>query len=210
MIQDVVYNHFTPDGERAESALTRPIRRGTSTTGTRGRRATTRPSSRRLRQINETTAGTSTTTRPAGSRASGKSPVRQLFISSAAALMIEFHVDGFRVDQTSSLHSYASLHADGRPATAARIFGAKFLREWTTTMRLLKPAAFLIAEDHSGGARSRRPPTRVVSGSMPRGTRTSITTWWATPVGARNAPTFSAWWALEMTDRWPSIPLPGS
>ena len=28
--------------------------------------------------------------------------VRKLFISSAAALVIDFHVDGFRVDQTTS------------------------------------------------------------------------------------------------------------
>jgi 1,4-alpha-glucan branching enzyme len=33
---------------------------------------------------------------------------------------------------------------------SARIFGAKFLREWTRTLRLLKPGVFLIAEDHSG------------------------------------------------------------
>lgn len=76
--------------------------------------------------------------------------VRKLFISSAAMLVDEFHVDGFRVDQTTSLHAYAKLHADGRPANGARIFGQKFLREWTRTMRLVRPDVILIAEDHSG------------------------------------------------------------
>src|SRR5262249_22728020 len=71
-----------------------------------------------------------------------------LFTSSAAVLMAEFHVDGFRVDQTTSIRSYASLHADGRPADAARAHGAKFLREWTRTLRLIRPSVFLIAEDH--------------------------------------------------------------
>ncbi|RAI44231.1 alpha-amylase family glycosyl hydrolase [Rhodoplanes roseus] len=76
--------------------------------------------------------------------------VRKLFISSAAMLVDEFHVDGFRVDQTTSLHSYAVIHADGRAADHARIFGSKFLREWTRTLRLVRPDVILIAEDHSG------------------------------------------------------------
>ena len=76
--------------------------------------------------------------------------VRKLFISSAAMLVDEFHVDGFRVDQTASLHSYAVIHADGRAADNACIFGAKFLREWTRTMRLVRPHIILLAEDHSG------------------------------------------------------------
>ncbi len=76
--------------------------------------------------------------------------VRKMFISSAAMLVAEFHFDGFRVDQTTSLHSYAVLHADGRPAQRARQFGAKFLREWTRTVRMIRPNAILIAEDHSG------------------------------------------------------------
>jgi len=42
------------------------------------------------------------------------------------------------------------VHADGRPADNARVFGAKFLREWTRTLQLIKPNIFLTAEDHSG------------------------------------------------------------
>ena len=67
---------------------------------------------------------------------------RKMFISSAAALLSEFHVDGFRVDQTTSIHSYAVFDADGRPAGNARVFGAKFLREWTRTLQLVKPNVF--------------------------------------------------------------------
>ena len=76
--------------------------------------------------------------------------VRQLFISSAAAFVAECHIDGFRLDQTTSIHAYPALHADGRHADNAATFGIKFLRQWTRTMRLLKPNIFLMAEDYSG------------------------------------------------------------
>lgn len=85
--------------------------------------------------------------------------VRQLFTSSAASLLLDFHLDGFRVDQTTSMHAYAKIHADGAAADRARIFGAKFLREWVRTMQLVKPSAFLIAEDHSGWEAVTRPST---------------------------------------------------
>lgn len=77
--------------------------------------------------------------------------VRKLFISSAAALIHEFHVDGLRVDQTTSIHGYAVLHANGAPADDARIFGQKFLRELTRTLKLIRPSVMLMAEDHSEG-----------------------------------------------------------
>ncbi|WP_207944917.1 alpha-amylase family glycosyl hydrolase [Actinomadura rubrisoli] len=76
--------------------------------------------------------------------------VRQYLISSAVAHMVQFHVDGFRMDQTTSIHAYSVLHADGRPVGAANAFGAKFLRELTRTLRLIRPEVFLLAEDHSG------------------------------------------------------------
>lgn len=76
--------------------------------------------------------------------------VRKLFVSSAVALALEFHVDGFRLDQTTSIHAYPVVHADGRPADHAKAFGCKFLREFTRTLKLVKPTVFLIAEDHSG------------------------------------------------------------
>jgi 1,4-alpha-glucan branching enzyme len=76
--------------------------------------------------------------------------VRSMFISSAVALMLEFHVDGFRVDQTTSIHSYNALHANGQPVPDANEFGAKFLREFCRTLRLIRPGIMLTAEDHSG------------------------------------------------------------
>jgi len=83
--------------------------------------------------------------------------VRQVFISSAAWLVTECHVDGFRLDQTSSIHQYAVIHANGDPAARARAFGVKFLKQWTRTMRLLKPGLFLSAEDYSGWAEMTAP-----------------------------------------------------
>ncbi|MBI2909588.1 MAG: alpha amylase C-terminal domain-containing protein [Chloroflexi bacterium] len=84
--------------------------------------------------------------------------VRQMFISSAAAIVEDFHVDGFRVDMTASLHQLNVRHADGRPVGHANQFGAKLLREWTSTLKLVKPNVFLIAEDHSGWAKVTEPP----------------------------------------------------
>ena len=75
--------------------------------------------------------------------------VRQIFISSAAWLMTTCHVDGFRLDQTSSIHQYPTVHGTGQPAGRAAAFGTKFLKQWTRTMRLLKPGLFLTAEDYS-------------------------------------------------------------
>jgi 1,4-alpha-glucan branching enzyme len=75
--------------------------------------------------------------------------VRQLFISSAAWFVERCHVDGFRLDQTSSIHQYPVIHATQSPAPRAAAFGTKFLRQWTRTMRLLKPGLFLSAEDYS-------------------------------------------------------------
>lgn len=82
--------------------------------------------------------------------------VRKMFISSAIALVEEFHVDGFRVDQTTSIHLYNKVPVSAigdkttwRPASHANIFGGKFLREFGRTMRLFRPNIILIAEDHS-------------------------------------------------------------
>ena len=79
-------------------------------------------------------------------------PVRQLFISSAVEFVEEFHVDALRVDLTQAIHRDNALHADrGRtPVPRANLLGQKFLREWSRTLRLVRPSAILIAEDHTG------------------------------------------------------------
>jgi 1,4-alpha-glucan branching enzyme len=76
--------------------------------------------------------------------------VRALFVSSAVLLADEFHIDGLRVDQTASIHSYNSLHANGQPVGSANVCGRKFLRELCQTMKTVQPREVMIAEDHSG------------------------------------------------------------
>jgi 1,4-alpha-glucan branching enzyme len=76
--------------------------------------------------------------------------VRQQFIAGAAGLIDECHVDGFRVDLTQAFHRDNRLRADGAAVGIANLFGQKLLREWSRTLRMIKPNAILIAEDHSG------------------------------------------------------------
>ncbi|BAZ32413.1 alpha amylase, C-terminal all-beta [Cylindrospermum sp. NIES-4074] len=139
VILDVVYNHYNPDGERAEWSYDSNIQEHNIYYWYEGK-STDYPQPEGGYVDNGST---------------GFSPrfyeeiVRKMFISSAAVLMEEFHVDGFRVDQTTSMHLYNVLHADGRPLSNVNVFGAKFLREWTRTQKLIRPTALLIAEDHS-------------------------------------------------------------
>ncbi|HSC89745.1 MAG TPA: alpha-amylase family glycosyl hydrolase [Polyangiaceae bacterium] len=76
--------------------------------------------------------------------------VRQQFIASAALLVEECHVDGLRVDLTQAFHRDNVLHANGAPLPTVNAWGMKFLRQWTRTLRLLRPDLMLIAEDHTG------------------------------------------------------------
>ncbi len=75
--------------------------------------------------------------------------VRHLFVDSAVMLIDEFHIDGFRVDQTTSIHNYNSLHLIGTELAQANIHGAKFLLEFCATIQAVHPNAILTAEDHS-------------------------------------------------------------
>jgi len=76
--------------------------------------------------------------------------VRHVFVSSAAGFLEECHVDGLRVDLTQAMHRDNALHANGQSVGAANLFGAKTLREWSRTVRFIRPNSLLIAEDHSG------------------------------------------------------------
>jgi 1,4-alpha-glucan branching enzyme len=140
VILDVVYNHYTFDSERAEWAYDSNAPEHNIYYWYEGR-ASDWPNADGGYVDN-------------GS--SGWAPrfwdemVRQMFISSAAALVSEFHFDGFRVDLTTAIHRDTVAHGDGRPIYNARLFGQKFLREWTRTLRLISSNVFLIAEDHSG------------------------------------------------------------
>jgi 1,4-alpha-glucan branching enzyme len=139
VIMDVVYNHYSPDAGRAEWAYDSDVPE---------------------QNIYYWYEGNSTDyPQPDGgyvdNMSTGFSPrfheemVRKMFISSAVTLLEEFHVDGFRMDQTTGMHLYNVLHADGRPLGNVNVFGAKFLRELTRTLKLIRPDVVLIAEDHS-------------------------------------------------------------
>jgi 1,4-alpha-glucan branching enzyme len=74
--------------------------------------------------------------------------VRAMFVSSALTLAAEYKVDGFRVDQTTSIRSYNVLHGDGRGLQHVNAFGAKLLRELTRSLKFINPHVMLFAEDH--------------------------------------------------------------
>jgi 1,4-alpha-glucan branching enzyme len=139
VIQDVVYNHFDSDADRAEWAY---------------------DSDAPERNIYYWYEGTRADYPSADggyldNGSSGFTPrfweekVRHLFVSSAAGFVEESHVDGLRVDLTQAIHRDNVRHADGRSVGNANQFGAKMLREWSRTLRLIKPTVMLIAEDHS-------------------------------------------------------------
>ncbi len=154
VISDVVYNHVTPDGERAEWMYDTDDNERNAYYWYEGR-ASDYPAFDQAVQA----AGHPDWVGQGGysdNMSTGFAPryydemVRKMIISSAVTLVEEFHIDGFRADQTTSIHSYNALHADGRPAPDANLFGAKMLREWSRTLLLINPQVMLTAEDHSG------------------------------------------------------------
>ena len=140
VIQDVVYNHFDANAERAEWGYDSDA-----------------PEQNGYYWYEGATSDHST---PRGgyldNRSSGYTPnfreecVRQLFITSAVEFLEEFHVDGFRVDLTQAIHRDNTLVDNGWSVPQANLYGQKFLREWTRTLRMLRPGVILVAEDHSG------------------------------------------------------------
>lgn len=148
VLLDVVYNHYTFDAERAEWAYDSNAPENNIYYWYEGR----------ARDYPDPTGGYIDNGSSGWGPRYWEEPVRRLFTSSAAALASEFHFDGFRVDLTTAIHRDAVIHADGRPAESARMFGQKFLREWSRTLDLIKPDAFLIAEDHSHWAAVHQSP----------------------------------------------------
>ena len=140
VIQDVVYNHYDNEVERAQWQYDSAAPEGNIYYWYEGR-----PSDYRFSDGGYLDNGSS-----------GFAPrfweeiVRQQFISSAAFLIEEMHVDGLRVDLTQAIHRDNTLHADGRSIGNANVFGQKFLREWSRTLRMIRPTVMLIAEDHTG------------------------------------------------------------
>ncbi|MGO9258300.1 MAG: alpha-amylase family glycosyl hydrolase [Bryobacteraceae bacterium] len=83
--------------------------------------------------------------------------VRQMFTSSAAAVLDDFHFDGLRVDLTDAIHQNNSLNFNGESIGDANLYGIKFLRELARTVKMVNPQAFLIAEDHTGWSAMTQP-----------------------------------------------------
>jgi len=143
VILDVGYNHFAQDADRAEWSF-----------DTDGTLAPEHNSyywyEGKLTDYRDWTGGY------VNNGSSGWAPryweeqVRAMFTSSAAMLIDEYHIDGLRVDLTGAIHQDNSLNADGRSLGNANQFGTKLLREFTRTVKLIRPNAFLIAEDHTG------------------------------------------------------------
>lgn len=141
VIQDVCYNHFDREAERAESQYDSTAPQQNIYYWYEGR-----PEDHPAPENGYLQNGSS-------GRAPRywEEPVRQLFISSAAEFVAEFHVDGLRVDLTQAFHRDNHLEMEnGWKVEAANLFGQKLLREWTGTLKALRPSVMLIAEDHSG------------------------------------------------------------
>jgi 1,4-alpha-glucan branching enzyme len=141
VIQDVVYNHYDNDAERAEWQYDSTAPEQNIYYWYEGR-----PSDYSSPDHGYLSNG-----------ATGRTPrfweehVRQQFISGAAFLIEEMHVDGLRVDLTQAMHRDNVLEGDrARSVGSANIFGQKLLREWSRTLRMIKPTVMLIAEDHTG------------------------------------------------------------
>ncbi len=140
VLQDVVYNHYDNDADRAEWQYDSTAPEQNIYYWYEGNRSD---------YPNENGGYLN-------NNSSGYSPryweenVRQQFISAAVFLIEEMHVDGLRVDLTQALHRDNTLNANGHSVGAANIFGQKLLREWSRTLHMIRPTAMLIAEDHTG------------------------------------------------------------
>jgi 1,4-alpha-glucan branching enzyme len=141
VIQDVVYNHYDQNAERAEWAYDSTAPEENIYYWYEGR-----PSDYAAPEHGYLRNGSSGFTPRFRERL-----VRQMFISSAVEFVEAFHVDGLRVDLTQAIHRDNALNMDGgRGVPAANLFGQKLLREWSRTLKAVRPTAFLIAEDHTG------------------------------------------------------------
>jgi len=150
VIQDVVYNHYDNEAERAQWQYDSTAPEENIYYWYEGRSSDYRSSDGGYLD----------------NGSSGYTPrfweeiVRQQFISSAAFLIEEMHVDGLRVDLTQAIHRDNALHADERSIGSANIFGQKFLRQWSRTLRMIQPTVMLIAEDHTGWDAATKPPAQ--------------------------------------------------
>jgi len=152
VILDVVYNHFsTSDNERAEWGYDSDpnIAPQNNTWYWYQGQPTDYPGNINGGYLNNLSSGYT----PRFSEEN----VRQMFTSSAATLLDDFHIDGLRVDLTDAIHQDNTLNANGASIGSANQYGTKFLRELTRTVKMINPAAFLMAEDHTGWSAMTQP-----------------------------------------------------
>ena len=149
VIMDVVYNHYVHDGERAQWMYDTNDHARNSYFWYEGNPEDYSDFNRSVASERLGTGGYLDNLSTAWAPRYYETLVRKKFASMALALQEEFHVDGFRVDQTTSIHAYNVRHADGTVVGSANAFGAKNLREWSRTQRFIRPNVFLMAEDHS-------------------------------------------------------------
>ena len=142
VIQDVVYNHYDGNANRAEWQYDSTLPEQNSYYYYIGQ---------------SSDYGTNPNGGYLNNGSSGWSPnfsqpmVRQQFISCAAFMIDEMHVDGFRVDLTQAIHRDNTLNFPPYGTVGiANQFGCKLLREWGRTIRMIHPTCMLMAEDYSG------------------------------------------------------------
>ena len=148
VIQDVCYNHFDADAERAQWQYDSELPEHNICYWYDGK----------SNDYLDPSAGYLDNGSTGFSPRYSEPVVRHQFVSSAALFLDEFHVDGLRVDLTQAIHRDNSRRLDVRRdgtnegrigIGAANLCGAKMLREWARTLRMIRPKVFLIAEDHA-------------------------------------------------------------
>jgi len=141
VIQDVVYNHYDPNANRAEWQYDSTLPEQNIYYFYEGLPADYPDPDGGY--VNNGSSGWTPNFR--------EPMVRRQFISSAIFLIDEMHVDGFRVDLTQAIHQDNTLNSPPYGAVNdANDFGCKFLREWGQALRLIHPKAVLMAEDYTG------------------------------------------------------------
>jgi 1,4-alpha-glucan branching enzyme len=158
VILDVVYNHYNHSAERSEWLFDTNSHAKNPYYWYEGRQTDYVDFDSKVAADQRGTGGYVDNMSTAWAPRYHEEMVRKMFVSSAVALAVEFHVDGFRMDQTTSIHAYNVLHADGRQVGSANEFGQKLLRELTRTLKFVKPDVMLMAEDHSGWNMVTEPP----------------------------------------------------
>jgi len=164
VIIDVVFNHYSHDAERSQWMYDSPNHEENIYYWYEGKPDDYRDFNQSVSADRQGTGGYLDNVSTGWAPRYYEESIRQMFVSSLIALVEEFHVDGFRVDQTTSIREYNVRHADGQSVYSANAFGTKLLREISHTLKMIKPDIVLIAEDHSSDLGSVVRPTS--SGGM--------------------------------------------